>query len=159
DFSKPTGRTKAHTSAKPTITRKIPHLEAGALTTFFCPAACLRAFTKANEKATQQRKSSTRATIWSTHPIVFRRRHVPEVTRLLELVANHGPAHQEARTPSRDRYGLAERIGCTMMSPETTNSTRRFTCRPAGVSFEATGRVFPNPTAPTAFMPTPCCTR
>ena len=64
DFSKPTGRTYAKTSEKPSICRTMPHLDAGALTTFFCPAARLRAPTKANDHATQQRTSSTRATIW-----------------------------------------------------------------------------------------------
>jgi hypothetical protein len=39
----------------------------------------------------------------------------------------------------------AEPTEFPMTSPETTNSTRRFCCRPAGVSFVATGWLLPNP--------------
>jgi len=70
DFSKRAGRTYAHVSAKPTAIRRMPHLEAGALATFFRPAACLRGFTKAKFHATQQRTSSTKATVLSMRSIV-----------------------------------------------------------------------------------------
>src|ERR1700756_3207176 len=41
----------------------MPHRDAGALTTFVCPCACLRGFTNATDHAIQQIASSTRATI------------------------------------------------------------------------------------------------
>ena len=44
-------------------------------------------------------------------------------------------------------------------SPDTTSSTRRFSCRPAELSFEATGNVLPNPVAVIDAIETPCCTR
>jgi hypothetical protein len=46
-----------------------------------------------------------------------------------------------------------------MISPETTSSTRRFRWRPAAVSFEATGMVFPKPFAVTEVAGIPCSTR
>ena len=42
-----------------------------------------------------------------------------------------------------------------MISPETTSSTRRFCWRPAAVSFEATGWLFPNPLEVTDVPATP----
>ena len=44
-------------------------------------------------------------------------------------------------------------------SPETTNSTRRFCCRPAAVSFVATGTVSPNPFAVRMSPLNPCVIR
>jgi len=38
-----------------------------------------------------------------------------------------------------------ELMGFPMMSPDTIISTRRLSCRPAALSFEATGCVFPSP--------------
>ena len=52
-----------------------------------------------------------------------------------------------------------ERIGIPITSPATIISTRRLRCRPAAVSLEATGVVFPKPRALTAFIAIPCCTR
>lgn len=46
-----------------------------------------------------------------------------------------------------------------MGSPETTSSTRRFCCRPAAVSLEATGPLLPNPIAVTDGLDTPWATR
>ena len=71
DFSNPTGRTRAQTSAKPTSSKKMPHLDAGALTIFLCPAAFFRGSTNATDHATQQTNSSVRAMMWSMWLIVF----------------------------------------------------------------------------------------
>src|ERR1019366_3569777 len=46
-----------------------------------------------------------------------------------------------------------------MDSPDTTSSTRRFSCRPEKFSLEATGSVLPKPVAVIEFVDTPCCTR
>jgi len=45
--------------------------------------------------------------------------------------------------------------GLPIASPDTTSSTLRFSCRPAGLSFEATGRVLPKPFEVTEFVATP----
>jgi hypothetical protein len=50
-------------------------------------------------------------------------------------------------------------IGLPIASPDTTSSTLRFCCRPAALSFVATGKVLPKPFALTEFVATPCCTR
>lgn len=71
DFSNPTGRTRARTSAKPTSSKRMPHRDAGARTTRFCPAAFCRSSTNATDHATQQTNSSVRAMIWSMWLIVF----------------------------------------------------------------------------------------
>ena len=70
DFSKPTGRTQDHDSAKLTITSRMPRLELAPLATFFCPAASLCGRTKASDHATQQRTSSTRAASLSMPSII-----------------------------------------------------------------------------------------
>src|SRR5260370_26446432 len=44
-------------------------------------------------------------------------------------------------------------------SPESTSSTRRFCCRPSGVSFDAIGSVLPNPLALIEGAEIPCWTR
>src|SRR5579864_5219581 len=49
--------------------------------------------------------------------------------------------------------------GLPMASPDTRSSTLRFCCRPAELSLEATGRVFPKPFALTELVVTPCCTK
>jgi hypothetical protein len=49
--------------------------------------------------------------------------------------------------------------GLPMASPDTTSSTLRFSCRPAELSFEATGELLPKPVALTVVATTPCCTR
>src|SRR4030095_13742565 len=49
--------------------------------------------------------------------------------------------------------------GRPMDSPLTTNSTRRFCCRPAGVELLATGRLLPNPSASTDAGEIFCCPR
>jgi hypothetical protein len=57
---------------------------------------------------------------------------------------------RSARTPDAYCCGLLPvvgRIGVPITSPETTNSTRRFCCRPAAVSLVATGWDSPNPRA------------
>ena len=46
--------------------------------------------------------------------------------------------------------------GLPMASPDTRSSTLRFCCRPAELSLEATGKVFPKPRAETEFVATPC---
>jgi hypothetical protein len=48
----------------------MPHLDAGALATFFFPALCDRGFTKAREQAIQQTTSSTSAAIRSIRRII-----------------------------------------------------------------------------------------
>ena len=47
-------------------------------------------------------------------------------------------------------------IEVPMTSPETTNSTRRFCCRPADVSLVATGWLSPNPWEPMEDVTMPC---
>lgn len=49
--------------------------------------------------------------------------------------------------------------GVVMPSPETTSSTRRFSCRPAFVSLAAMGFSFPNPLEVMASAETPWLTR
>ena len=61
-----------------------------------------------------------------------------------ELPYSLGSIHGFRTIPPRGQpqFYLAARgepISVPMISPETTISTRRFCCRPAAVSFEATG--------------------
>ena len=53
--------------------------------------------------------------------------------------------------------GLDGPIGVPIISPETTISTRRFFCRPAAVSLDATGLSLPKPLAvmSSGAMPSP----
>jgi len=56
------------------------------------------------------------------------------------------------------RGGRGVRVAPTwipMTSPDTTNSTRRFCCRPEAVSLEVTGCVLPNPRALSEFIEMP----
>src|SRR5262245_44710101 len=57
-----------------------------------------------------------------------------------------------------DEGTLAE-ADALMDSPVTTSSTRRFCCRPAAVSLDATGEVSPKPLAVIEAEETPCPTR
>ena len=50
-------------------------------------------------------------------------------------------------------------IGAPIGLPLTTISTRRFCCRPAGVSFAAIGRVSPNAATVIAVSGIFCCSR
>ena len=50
------------------------------------------------------------------------------------------------------------RDGTPIASPDTTNSTRRFSWRPTATSFDATGDALPKPLAVTEAVDTPCCT-
>src|SRR5215472_19021073 len=59
-----------------------------------------------------------------------------------------------ARTPrSRESSSycfsaaVSELVALPIASPDSTSSTRRFCCRPSGVSFEAMGTVLPKPRA------------
>src|SRR6266849_3748899 len=62
--------------------------------------------------------------------------------------------------PSVVHRGDAGEPICTpITSPDTTSSTRRFRWRPAAVSFESTGCVFPNPLAEREFIAIPCWVR
>jgi len=63
--------------------------------------------------------------------------------------------------PSRSRYlcAIGVPISVPITSPEITSSTRRFCCRPAAVSFEATGCVFPKPLVVTEVCGIPCCVK
>ena len=85
DFSNPTGRTNDHVRAKPTITNRMPHLETGALATFYRPAACLRGFTKASDHATQHKMSSKKATTLSICSIIWRERDIRPEAALREV--------------------------------------------------------------------------
>src|SRR5439155_4845027 len=64
--------------------------------------------------------------------------------------------------PLASYYGFSLDVGPSgvpIMSPETTISTRRLSCRPAGVSLEATGWLSPKPRAVIDDGVTPCWIR
>lgn len=81
----------------------------------------------------------------------------------LSAVSSHQPSACDLRlTPCDylfDAVSLLPSVRLPMASPESTSSTRRFCWRPSGVSFDATGAVFPKPLAVTASAGIPCCTR
>jgi len=62
-----------------------------------------------------------------------------------------GPAISKYEMPSDTltycRFWDTTPIAVPITSPETTNSTRRFCCRPSAVSLDATGCVLPKPCA------------
>ncbi len=70
-----------------------------------------------------------------------------------------GTLHGPLSSPATHSIYRFEETEVPMMSPETTISTRRFCCRPSLVSFEATGRVFPNPLDVMLSARKPCATR
>lgn len=57
------------------------------------------------------------------------------------------------------RLPVVEWTGLPIASPDTTSSTLRFSCRPAELSFVATGELLPKPIALTEPATTPSCTR
>src|SRR5271157_6627635 len=85
-----------------------------------------------------------------------------EVERLHEPKKRDPGSNRALRKPRIVPYRKLPVVTLTSFpidSPDTTSSTRRFSCRPAELSFEATGSVLPNPVAVIEFVDTPCCTR
>jgi hypothetical protein len=70
-----------------------------------------------------------------------------------------------ARSGNKERYAYCcappadALVAFPIASPESTSSTRRFCCRPSGVSLDAMGWVLPNPRAPIELAAIPCWTR
>jgi hypothetical protein len=79
------------------------------------------------------------------------------ISRRAGVASDAGP---ERWRPKRAQFdAIGEPIATPIMSPEITSSTRRFSCRPAEVSLEATGCVFPKPLVVTELTGIPCWTR
>jgi hypothetical protein len=116
------------------------------------------------------------ARLMRCYPISMRINHVvnddPECCATVELVQIQDRLFCRGVEPGTEHSSIAAGyvrllycklpvvvIGLPIASPDTTSSTLRFCCRPAALSFVATGKVLPKPFALTEFVATPCCTR
>lgn len=97
------------------------------------------------------------AKCFSTSIFLIRAMAAP-VVMFLSSAAFMGSA-EDSGEGSYCRLPVVALTGLPMASPDTTSSTLRFSCRPAELSFEATGEVLPKPVELTEFATTPCCTR